>query len=177
MKLNECTGGSIPQHYAEIHSHKALTREMKEFADNILSLIRCAAAYPQSGMAHIREDEAPEVRLISTGRMHGFLEWLVARCLSELSPSLQIPNFLSESERRLVLDKADKIGRDILGPSPTHSGDRVVVRLVLDWCSGAPCANQGCGPEASFKCPGPDVAARHPGEIGHFCIGGPVNHE
>jgi hypothetical protein len=147
---------------------------VEHFAESLHSVVRRYAAEPASGAARLREDETPEVRLTTTEPLQGFLEWLLARCLGELAPPLQAPAFLGESERRLILETADMIGRDILGPSPTVPSGRVVVRLVLDRCSGAPCASEGDSPGARLTCPGPDAGARRPGEIGHFCIGGPT---
>lgn len=143
------------------------------FAENLRSVVRRYAAEPDSGATCVREAQTREVRLTTADRHHGFLEWLLVRCLGELSPPLQAPAFLGESERRLVLETADMIGREMLGPSPTVPSGRVVVRLVLDRCSGMPCSGQGHTPGASPMCSGPDGGPRRPGEIGHFCMGGP----
>ena len=148
--------------------------DAEPFAESLHSVVRRYAADPASGAARIREGETPEVRLATAERLHSFLEWLLARCLGELAPPLPSPAFLGESERRLILETAEMLGRDILGPSPTVPSGRVVVRLVLDRCSGAPCATQGDSSGAPLACPGPDGGARRPGEIGHLCIGGPI---
>lgn len=111
---------------------------------------------------------APEVRMATVERFRGFLEWLLLRCLGELAPPLKAPVFLGESERKLILDTADRIGREVLGATPAAPGGSVVVRLVLDRCSGAPCT----GPAGARSCPGPDGGPRRRGEIGHFCLDG-----
>ncbi|MEW6488032.1 MAG: hypothetical protein AB1578_08960 [Thermodesulfobacteriota bacterium] len=152
--------------------HPPLSEE--HFAESLHSVVRRYAAEAASGAALLREGETPEVRLSTARQLHSFLEWLLARCFGEHAPPLPSPAFLGESERRLILETAETLGREILGPSPTVPRGRVIVRLVLDRCSGAPCAAQGTGPDAPPTCPGPDGGARRPGEVGHLCIGGPI---
>lgn len=148
--------------------------DVEHFAESLHSVVRRYAAEPASGAARIREGETPEVRLAAAKQLHSFLEWLLARCFGELAPPLPSPAFLGASERRLILETAEMLGRDILGPSPTVPSGCIVVRLVLDRCSGEPCAGQGDGAGAPPTCPGPDGGPRRPGEVGHLCIGGPI---
>lgn len=148
--------------------------ERNGFGETLDSMLRRGDARGQAEDGD-RAVRAPRFGPTTSERLEAFVEWLLSRCVGDGSEPPGSPAFLGEGERRLILETADSLGRELFGPERAAEGGRLVLRLVLDLCSGAPCKDRrsvpGVPPE---ECPGPDGGPRRAGEIGHLCVGGPL---